>query len=111
MNVKDAHEYAIKLICELDFEGKRWGRALLLVGFPEESRVVWSVSQEPLQELEKLLLEGGTPVGIIMYKGTDSKEDFFWYVLDERAHDKWSQSYMESFIITMDRYKAGEPLR
>jgi hypothetical protein len=107
MNLDETKKCAMKLIKDMRLAAKKWGNVLLLVGFPEDSRVVCN-GPRCFQKLEKMLLEGGTPVGMLSLKVIAGEEHFFCCVLDERANDDWAPPYLAAFIAKMAASKPGE---
>jgi hypothetical protein len=88
---------SIELISNLDRHAKKWGGALLIVGFPTTTRVVPDSFPDRLRLLEDLLQQGGIPVGILGMDTIAGKTDFFCCVLEDRIADEWAEPYVEAF--------------
>jgi hypothetical protein len=99
---------SIELITDLNTAEKKWGDALLIVGFPRMTRVVSSSFPERLQILEDLLQQGGIPVGMLSLRTIAGVEHFFFCVLEERVADEWAEPYMEAFCNKMATAEVGE---
>jgi hypothetical protein len=110
MTADETKKLATKVINALDHAAKSWGHAMLLVGYPTDSKVVLNKFPERVQALERFLLEGGIPVGMFSVLEVDEEDHFFYYVLEERARDKWAAPYMEAFFSKMADLKPGEIL-
>lgn len=95
-------ETSIELITNLDRAQKEWGYAMLVVGFPEMTRVVPSDFANRLQILETLLQQGGIPAGVVtMFDSADGTEHFFYGVFENDITAGWGDRYMEAFVNRM----------
>lgn len=99
---------SIDLVSDLDRAGKNWGNALLIVGFPTETRVVPSGFSDGLQRLDSLLQQGGIPVGMVSMKTINGEDHAFCSVLEDRVDDDWAEPYVMAFADKMLTAKPGE---
>jgi hypothetical protein len=109
MKAAEPPRSAIELIEEMDAAVKVLGGAvLLIVGFPDKSGAVFSGFPDRLQTLEKLLHEGGRPVGMFNFKVVNGERLAYYYILDECVEISWATPYMEAFVDAMNQSEEGE---
>ena len=90
-----------ELTTDLNAAEKRWGHTMLVVAHPKGIRAVSTVfpERERLQQLERLLRQGGIPIGMVATpEPTDGKRYFKYCVLEEHIADGWAQSYLKGFV-------------
>jgi hypothetical protein len=92
---------SIEVIADLDKGAQEWGSALLVVGFPDMSKVVPNGCPERLQILDEMMREGGIPVGMLSMKVIDDEDHYFYCVFDEYAGTNWALLYMVAFVKEM----------
>ena len=79
---------------ELLGEARQADFAAIVVGYEEETRFVWSTSDDPEARLEALLSSGGKPVAML---GADLIGNAFIYRLNpfpEYEDDPWTREYL-----------------
>ena len=96
-----------ELIQELDSMTKRFGHALLVIGFAKRNRVIgMEFPKVRLQRLEKCLSEGGVPIAVVARQQIRGVPKFYSRLFDEVAQEVWAELFMITFI---DRLYHSDP--
>ena len=97
-----------ELVQELDSMTKRYGHALLVVGFAKKNRVVgMEFPKVRLQRLEEFLSKGGVPIAVVGRQRVRGVQRFYSLVFDEVAHEVWAELFMITFIDRLYHSEAG----
>jgi len=92
-------ETSAELIQELASMRKRFGQALLVIGFAKMNRVVGTeFPKVQLQRLEKFLSKGGVPIAVVGRQQIMGVPRFYTLLLEEVAHEVWAELFMITFI-------------
>jgi hypothetical protein len=96
-----------ELIQELDSMTKRFGHALLVIGFAKKNRVVgMEFPKVRLQRLEECLSKGGVPIAVVGRQQIRGVPRFYSRLFDEVAQEVWAELFMITFI---DRLYHSDP--
>ena len=93
---------------ELDSMTKRFGHALLVIGFAKKNRIVgMEFPKVRLQRLEESLSKGGVPIGVVGRQQIRGVPWFYPRLFDEVAHEVWAELFMITFIDRLYHSEAG----
>jgi hypothetical protein len=100
---------SVELIKEIDSMVRKFGHALLVIGFAKESCVVgMEFPKARRQRLDELLSKGGVPVAFISRRIVRGMETFYYGLVEELRGVEWAQQFIVAFIDRMYRSESGE---
>ncbi len=103
------------LVKEMLEEAKNAWLVAIAVGFPDDTKFVFSSGKDPIRELNRLVKDGGFPIGLLRF----DKEDGFirgaYRPFSEYESEEWVRTYLDGLlknttnIIAMSQYQAKLP--
>ena len=103
------------LVNEMLKEAKTAWLAAIAVGFGNDTKFVFSSDRQPLATLNRLIGEGGSPVGLLRFEREDSTVQGSYRPFEEYATQDWAGTYLAGLldhtdeIIAMSRRMAEIP--
>ncbi|MEN6611152.1 MAG: hypothetical protein ABFC24_09925 [Methanoregulaceae archaeon] len=86
------------LLEEMLAEAKTAWLVAIAVGFPDETKFVFSSRRQPLEELNRLVQKGGSPIGLLRFDKVDGKVQGSYRPFEEYAGEEWVKKYLEGLL-------------
>ena len=86
------------LVQEMTNEAKTAFLVAIAVGFAQETKFVFSSSSHPLEDLNRLVQSGGSPIGLLRFEKENSSVQGFYRPFDEYAGEQWVQEYLGGLL-------------
>jgi hypothetical protein len=103
------------LVQELREESKKAWLGAIAVGFEKETKFVFSSSQHPLEDLNKLVKIGGSPIGLLLFEKTGTTVEGAYRPFAEYENEVWAGNYLAGLldntenIIILSEYQQNLP--
>jgi hypothetical protein len=101
------------LVNEMLAEAKNAWLVAIAVGFEQETKFVFSSQKQPLGDLNQLIQNGGSPIGLLRFDKVDGSVQGSFRPFEEYANEEWAQKYLAGLldnsgeIISMSQQKQG----
>ena len=86
------------LIDELRAEAKTAWLAAIVVGFETSTEFVFSSRQHPLEELNRLVQNGGFPIGLLRFDRENSSVQGSYRPFKEYENEEWAKKYLAGLL-------------
>lgn len=86
------------LVQELQEEAKTAWLAAIAVGFENETKFVFSSGKQPLVELNKLVKNGGSPIGLLRFEKENSVVQGLFRPFEEYVDEPWVKDYFTGVL-------------
>jgi hypothetical protein len=86
------------LVNEMLTEAKKAWLVAIAVGFDNETKFVFSSQKQPLEELNRLVQKGGSPIGLLRFDKEDSTIQGSYRPFDEYEHVEWVKKYLSGLL-------------
>lgn len=86
------------LVSEMLAEAKKAWRVAIAVGFENETKFVFSSSRHPLEELNELIKQGGSPVGLLRFEKEGKSIQGSYLPFVEYENEKWAAEYLAGLL-------------
>ena len=102
MNFNPLTEWTMRktsdLVQEMKNEAKTAFLVAIAVGFETETKFVFSSGSRPLEDLNRLVQSGGSPIGLLRFEKEDSSVQGFYRPFEEYANEPWVQEYLGGLL-------------
>ena len=86
------------LINEMVKEAKGAWLVAIAVGFETETKFVFSSQKQPLGELNQLIQNGGSPIGLLRFDKENSQIQGSYRPFEEYADAEWAKKYLAGLL-------------
>jgi hypothetical protein len=86
------------LIDEMFAEAKAAWLVAIVVGFENETKFVFSSRKHPLEELNELVKNGGSPVGLLRFDKQNRSVQGSYRPFQEYEREEWVQKYLAGLL-------------
>lgn len=86
------------LIHEMLTAAKKVWLVAIAVGFENETEFVFSSHIHPLDELNRLIRKGGSPVGLLLFIKEDTTVQGFYRPFEEYENEEWAKKYLAGLL-------------
>jgi hypothetical protein len=86
------------LVQEMVDEAKKAWLVAIAVGFPQETKFVFSSGSHPLDDLNRLVKSGGSPIGLLRFDKENSSVQGSYRPFEEYANESWAQEYLAGLL-------------
>jgi hypothetical protein len=86
------------LVNEMLKEAKNAWLVAIVVGFENDTRFVFSSQKQPLVELNQLVQQGGSPVGLLRFDKENSQVQGSYRPFEEYAQEEWANKYLAGLL-------------
>lgn len=86
------------LINEMRTEAKKAWLVAIAVGFENETKFVFSSSTHPLEDLNKLVQNGGAPIGLLRFEKENSTVQGYYRPFEEYGNEPWVTQYLSGLL-------------
>jgi len=86
------------LVQELREESKKAWLGAIAVGFETDTKFVFSSSRHPLEDLNKLVNNGGSPVGLLRFEKNGSTVEGSYRPFEEYEKEEWASEYLAGLL-------------
>jgi hypothetical protein len=86
------------LVNEMKNELKGAWLVAIAVGFHDDTKFVFSSGKEPLKELNRLVKEGGFPVGLLRFEKTNDAIQGSYRPFSEYENESWAATYLAGLL-------------
>jgi hypothetical protein len=86
------------LVDEMLKEAQEAWLVVIVVGFPTETKIVSSTSRQPLEELNKLVQSGGSPIGLLKFKKEQETIQGEYRPFEEYENVQWVRQYLAGLL-------------
>jgi len=83
------------LVQEMKNEAKTAFLVAIAVGFETETKFVFSSGGRPLEDLNRLVQSGGSPIGLLRFEKEDASVQGFYRPFEEYANEPWYRNILE----------------
>ena len=103
------------LVNEMLKEAKTAWLAAIAVGFENDTKFVFSSERQPLADLNRLIGQGGSPVGLLRFERDGTQVQGSYRPFEEYATQDWAEKYLAGLldhtdeIVSMSRQQANIP--
>lgn len=103
------------LVQEMKNEAKNAWLVAIAVGFPAETKFVFSSSSHPLEDLNSLVKNGGSPIGLLRFDKENSSVQGSYRPFEEYENESWIKEYLTGLlentgeIIAQSQYQQNIP--
>ncbi len=103
------------LIQEMKKEATNAFLVAIAIGFSNETRFVFSSSIHPLEDLNRFVKNGGSPIGLLRFDKEDSSVQGSYRPFEEYAEESWVKEYLAGLldhtgeIISEGQYQQNVP--
>jgi hypothetical protein len=103
------------LVNEMLAEAKTAWLVAIAVGFSDETKFVFSSARDPLGDLNRLVKEGGSPVGLLRFENERGSVQGAYRPFAEYEKEAWAGEYLAGLlnntaeIVALGRQKASVP--
>ena len=70
----------------------------IVIGFPDETKFVFSNQADSLQELNRFVKNGGFPIGLLRFEKQNGIVQGSYRPFEEYAKEDWVRSYLEGLL-------------
>ena len=86
------------LVQEMQEEAKTAWLVAIAVGFENETKFVFSSSKQPLEDLNKSVKTGGSPVGLLRFEKENNTVQGSYRPFEEYANEAWVTTYLAGLL-------------
>ena len=86
------------LVDEMLAEAKKAWLVAIAVGFQNETKFVFSSRRHPLEELNQLVQNGGSPIGLLRFDKENSIIQGSYRPFQEYENEEWAQKYLAGLL-------------
>lgn len=86
------------LVDEMLAEAKKAWLVAIAVGFQNETKFVFSSRKHPLEELDQLVKNGGSPIGLLRFDKEDKTIQGSYRPFQEYENEEWAQKYLAGLL-------------
>jgi hypothetical protein len=86
------------LVQEMQEVAKNAWLVAIAVGFENETKFVFSSGKNPLEELNKLVKNGGAPIGLLRFEKENSTVQGSYGPFEEYANEEWVKTYLAGLL-------------
>ena len=86
------------LVNEMLAEAKNTFLAVIAVGFPTETKFVFSSGKFPLKDLNKLVKLGGSPIGLLRFEKENATIQGSFCPFIEYENEPWAGTYLAGLL-------------
>jgi hypothetical protein len=86
------------LVDEMRAEAKNAWLVAIAVGFETETKFVFSSRRHPLEELDQLVLNGGSPIGLLRFDKETSTVQGSYRPFVEYEKEDWAKKYLAGLL-------------
>ena len=86
------------LVKEMLAEAKTTFRVAIAVGFPNETKFVFSSGRTPLIDLNKLVQLGGSPIGLLRFEKENAVIQGSYRAFFEYENEPWAGKYLAGLL-------------
>ncbi|HVP94628.1 MAG TPA: hypothetical protein VMS89_05575 [Methanoregulaceae archaeon] len=86
------------LVDEMLKEAQGAWLVVIVVGFPNETKIVSSTSRQPLEELNQLVQGGGSPIGLLKFTKEGDSIQGEYRPFEEYENAQWVPQYLASLL-------------
>lgn len=90
------------LIEEMVQEAKKVWLVAIAVGFETETKFVFSSRRHPLEELNQLVQNGGSPIGLLRFEKENKSVQGSYRPFQEYENEEWAQKYLAGLLDNID---------
>ncbi len=83
---------------EMQGEAKTSWLVAIAVGFENETKFVFSSGKNPLEDLNKLVKNGGAPIGLLRFEKENSTVQGSYRPFEEYANEPWVTTYLAGLL-------------
>jgi len=103
------------LVQEMKNEAKNAWLVAIAVGFQHETKFAFSSSSHPLEDLNRLIKNGGSPIGLLRFDKENTSVQGSYRPFEEYENESWVKEYLAGLlentgeIIAESRYQHNIP--
>lgn len=86
------------LVNEMIAETKGAYIVAIVVGFEKETKFVFSSDMHPLDTLNRLVTDGGSPVGLLRFDRVDGEIQGSYRPFEEYGNEEWVRTYLAGLL-------------
>jgi hypothetical protein len=86
------------LINEMLTEAKNTFLVAIAVGFPNETKFVFSSAKDPLRDLNNLVKRGGSPIGLLRFEKEKTEIQGSYLPFFEYEKEPWAGTYLAGLL-------------
>jgi hypothetical protein len=86
------------LVKEMLAEAKNTFLVVIAVGFPNETKFVFSSGKSPLHDLNKLVKLGGSPIGLLRFEKENTVIQGSFRPFSEYEKESWAGEYLAGLL-------------
>ena len=86
------------LINEMLRESKGAWMVAIAVGFDKDTEFVFSTTPRPLEELNRLIKRGGSPIGLLRFEKEGTEIQGSYRPFEEYANAAWAREYLAGLL-------------
>ena len=86
------------LVNEMLQESKKAWMVAIVVGFPTETKFVFSTNRKPLEELNRLVQAGGSPIGLLQFAKEGITVQGGYRPFEEYENTDWVAGYLAGLL-------------
>ena len=90
------------LVNEMRTEAKNAWLVAISVGFENETKFVFSSSTHPFEDLDKLVKNGGSPIGLLRFEKEDTAVQGSYRPFEEYGNEPWVAGYLSGLLENTD---------
>ena len=83
---------------EMLAEAKKAWLVAIAVGFQNETKFVFSSRKHPREELDQLVKNGGSPIGLLRFDKEDTTIQGSYRPFMEYENEEWAQKYLAGLL-------------
>ena len=87
-----------ELVDEMLAEAKKAWLVAIAVGFQNETKFVFSSRKHPREELDQLVKNGGSPIGLLRFDKDDKTIQGSYRPFGEYENEEWAQKYLAGLL-------------
>lgn len=86
------------MVHEMLKEAKNAWLVAIAVGFQDETKFVFSSRKNPLNELNQLVQNGGSPIGLLRFEKENTAIQGSYRPFEEYENEPWAGSYLAGLL-------------
>jgi len=86
------------LVQEMVDEAKKAWLVAIAVGFQQETKFVFSSGSHHLEDLNRLVKNGGSPIGLLRFDKENSSVQGSYRPFEEYANESWVNEYLAGLL-------------
>ncbi|MDD1694065.1 MAG: hypothetical protein LUQ71_05020 [Methanoregula sp.] len=86
------------LVDEMRAEAKNAWLVAIAVGFKSETQFVFSSRRHPLEELDQMIRNGGSPMGLLRFDKENSEVQGSYRPFQEYENEGWVKEYLAGLL-------------